>query len=147
MMEPFHQTNDIATLPTAMAVKYLLAAIHIKRGPAVEVQGTSSVDLVAVAISGGFPALVFEVRKQREFPPQAASLCAGHVELGSGIRVRRAAFQSQANRVGRGRNRQITFSQRPISRRWNQRRTVDGSALRSGSALSGIHASTECACW
>jgi hypothetical protein len=138
--------DRIAAPSASMAVENVLAAIDIERGPTFAMQRTQSAYLVGFAISCRFPSLLFEVGEQRNPPPQALSLFAVHAECVSGIRIRRAAFQSQANRVGGRSHRPIPHSHRLSIRRCSQRRTVDGPAERSPSALSGMHSSIGRSC-
>jgi hypothetical protein len=154
-VQQLHQSDHVAAVPAAMAIENIFAAIDIERGTAVVMQRAASKHLVPLAVSGGFPSLFFQVREQRNAPPQAVSLFCCHAELVSGSRIRRAAFPSQANRVGGSSQFPFRVTQRLTSRRANQRRTVEGSAERFPSALSGTHSSTArcgsrascAACW
>src|SRR6266851_1802403 len=65
--------NRMTSPPAPMAVEDVLAAIDIKRRPAVGMQRARSAHLVRLAVSGRLPTLLFEVSKQRNPPPHVVA--------------------------------------------------------------------------
>ena len=90
-----HQTPHIAALPATMAIEDPLAAIDEEGGGLLLMQGTQSGNLVAAVVARRLPAALFQIAQKgnRAIDP--------HAGLGSSIRIRAAARQSQARMVGR----------------------------------------------
>ena len=137
-----HQTDQIAAAPAAMAIENVLAAVDVERRLGLPMERTESRHFGASAAPQHFPASLFQVIKQRNALPESVGKVFSHPGFASGIRIRRPAVKSQARMVG-GR-RILTFSQHSSdpNRRWNQRRNVEASGVRSGSRSVGAACST-----
>jgi hypothetical protein len=118
-----------------MAVEHLFAAVDIERRPAFVMQRAKSGDFVASVVANDFPAVSLEIFQQRNRRLERAVVRIDHGERGSANRIRLAANQSQAKRVGvHSRNRRLA------TRRENHRRTVEGScdAIRIAAIRCGL---------
>src|SRR2546423_4993855 len=122
-----------------MTVKYLFAAVHIKRWMAVAVQRAQSGDLFAPAVAGRLPTALLEKLQQRN--PLLKRVLFGMIHGGacSRLRIRSAARKSQASRVGVQNKFHPRVAQilRLSSHLHVQRRMVAASGTRSASRHCG----------